>query len=189
MKAQNLNNSSKKTRKLIKKVFAEMLSEKRELGKISVSELCARAEISRGTFYSHYDDIYGVAEDYENEIMGLFFSDSMLVTPHSIEQFIDYFFQYVKDNNESYKMLCKSNDFMFTAKKLSSIAANKLMEICRGDGRIKNKAFMEIDINIFIEGILCEYVKYCRGYSSVSPDDLYEYAKYWWKNFIFKRCE
>ena len=78
MKAQNLNNSSKKTRKLIKKVFAEMLSEKRELGKISVSELCARAEISRGTFYSHYDDIYGVAEDYENEIMGLFFSDSML---------------------------------------------------------------------------------------------------------------
>lgn len=189
MKAQNLNNSSKKTRKLIKKVFAEMLSEKRELGKISVSELCARAEISRGTFYSHYDDIYGVAEDYENEIMGLFFSDSMLVTPQSIEQFIDYFFQYVKDNNENYKMLCKSNDFMFTAKKLSSIAANKLIEICRADARIKNKAFMEVDINIFIEGILCEYVKYCRGYSSVSPDDLYEFSKYWWKNFISKRYE
>ncbi len=189
MKAQNLNNSSRKTRKLIKKVFAEMLSEKRELGKISVSELCTRAEISRGTFYSHYDDIYGVAEDYENEIMGLFFSDSMLVTPHSVEQFIDSFFKYVKDNDENYKMLCKSNDFMFAAKKLATIAANKLIEISRSDERIKNKEFLELDINIFIEGVLCEYVKYCRGYSAVTPDDLYEYAKSWWKNFISRRCE
>lgn len=189
MKAQNLNNSSRKTRKLIKKVFAEMLSEKRELGKISVSELCTRAEISRGTFYSHYDDIYGVAEDYENEIMGLFFSDSMLVTPHSVEQFIDSFFKYVKDNDENYKMLCKSNDFMFAAKKLATIAANKLIEISRSDERIKNKEFLELDINIFIEGVLCEYVKYCRGYSAVTPDDLYEYAKSWWKNFIARRCE
>lgn len=73
MKAQNLNNSSRKTRRLIKKIFAEMLSEKKELGKISVSELCKRADISRGSFYSHYDDIYGVAEDYENEMIDTFF--------------------------------------------------------------------------------------------------------------------
>lgn len=25
--------------------------------------------INRGTFYSHYDDIYGVVEDYENELI------------------------------------------------------------------------------------------------------------------------
>ena len=62
MKVQNLNKSSQKTRKLIKSVFAEMLSEKRELGKITVSELLKRADINRGTFYSHYDDIYAVAE-------------------------------------------------------------------------------------------------------------------------------
>lgn len=67
-----MNKSSKKTIKLIKKVFAEMLSEKKELGKISVSELCNRADISRATFYSHYDDIYGVAEDYENEMTDTF---------------------------------------------------------------------------------------------------------------------
>ena len=69
MKAQNLNNSSVKTRKLIRKTFAEMLSEKKELSKISVSELTKRANINRGTFYTHYDDIYGVAEDYENELI------------------------------------------------------------------------------------------------------------------------
>lgn len=86
MKAQNLNNSSRKTRRLIKKIFAEMLSEKKELGKISVSELCKRADISR--------------------------------------------------------------------------------------------AYIELDLQIFWEGLLCEYVKYCRGYSDKTLDDLYEYTKY-----------
>ena len=56
MKAKNLNNSSRKTTRLIKKVFAEMLSEYKEISRITVSELFARADISRGTFYSHYDD-------------------------------------------------------------------------------------------------------------------------------------
>ena len=51
-----------------------MLCEKKELGKISVSELCKRAGISRGAFYSHYDDIYGVAVDYENEMIDTFLS-------------------------------------------------------------------------------------------------------------------
>lgn len=98
MKAQNLNNSSRKTRKAIKKVFAEMLSEKMELGKISVSELCKRAEISRGTFYSHYDDIYGVAEDYENELINRFYDDIKLSGLTDIEKTVDSFFDYIREN-------------------------------------------------------------------------------------------
>ena len=57
MKAKNLNNSSKKTRNLIKNTFAEMLSEKKEINKISVTELVKRADINRGTFYTHYNDM------------------------------------------------------------------------------------------------------------------------------------
>ena len=184
MKVQNVNKSSKKTKKLIKKIFAEMLSEKRELGKISVSELCARADISRGTFYSHYDDIYGVAEDYENEIIDKFFSDSRLLSPVGVGDFIGSFFQYIMENNESYKLLCKSNDFMFAAKKLAAIAANKITELSRSDPKMKNKDFLEIEINIFIEGTICEYVKYCRGYSAITPQDLYDYTKQWYEDFI-----
>ena len=101
MKVQNLNSSSKKTKRLIKNVFAEMLSEKRELSKISVSELCARAEISRGAFYSHYDDIYGVAEDYENELIDLFFDNARLLSPSTVEQFIDTLFDYIRKNDEN----------------------------------------------------------------------------------------
>lgn len=184
MKAQNLNRSSKKTRQLIKNVFAEMLSEQKELGKISVSELCKRADISRGAFYSHYDDIYGVAEDYENEMIDTFFDNARLLESQDILHFIDSIFEFIRQNHENYRLLCKSNDFLFAAKKLAAIASAKLLELSHDDNRIQNRTYMELDLQIFLEGLLCEYVKYCRGYSTTTLDDLYNYTKYWTTNFI-----
>lgn len=187
MKAKNLNNSSRKTNRLIKNVFAEMLSEYKEISRISVSELCARAEISRGTFYSHYDDIYGVAEDYENELIDHFFDNAKLLTPTNVEQFIDIFFQYIRENDENYKLLCRSNEFIFTAKKLTTIATNKFLELCHHNALVKNKEYIDLDIAVFIDGILCEYVKYCRGLSAVKLDDLYAFTKQWLNDFAKRR--
>ena len=187
MKVQNLNNSSKKTKRLIKKVFAEMLSEKKELSRISVSELCKRADISRGTFYSHYDDIYGVAEDYENEMIDTFFDNARMLGSQDIMHFIDAIFEFIRQNNDNYRLLCKSNDFLFAAKKLTTLASGKLFELCCKDSRITDRTLLELDLQIFLEGLLCEYVKYCRGYSAADLDDLYVYTKYWVKNFLTLR--
>ncbi len=187
MKAKNLNNSSKKTVRTIKNVFAEMLSEKKELGKISVSELCQRAEISRGAFYAHYDDIYGVAEDYENELIDVFFDNACLLTQKGPEQFVDTVFAYIRQNDENYKLLCRSNDLIFAAKKLTAIASAKFLELSYSDPRFRDKRYIELEINLFIDGLLCEYVRYCRDYSSTTLDDLYGYTKYWLANFIERR--
>lgn len=189
MKAKNLNSSSKKTVKNIKKIFAEMLSEKKELGKISVSELCQRAEISRGTFYAHYDDIYGVAEDYENELIDVFFDNARLLTQKGPEQFVDTVFSYIRQNNENYKPLCRSNDLIFAAKKLTAIASAKFLELSYGDPRIRNRQYIELEINLFLDGLLCEYVRYCRDYTETTLDDLYGYTKYWLAGFIARRAE
>lgn len=184
MKAKNLNNSSKKTKRLIKKVFSEMLSEKKNLSSISVSELCKRAELSRGAFYSHYDDIYGVAEEYENELTDTFFDKTCLIDSQNITQFIDSVFEYIRQNDESYRLLCKSNESIFAAKKLTTIVSKKLTELCENDIRIKKHEFIEMEILIFVEGLFCEYMKYCRAYSTVTLDDLYAYTKFWASNFL-----
>lgn len=186
MKVKNLNNSSRNTRILIRKVFAEMLCDKKELSKISISELCKKADISRGTFYSHYDDIYKVAEEYENELIDTFFDKTRLIKSQDISEFIDSIFQYIRENDYNYRLLCKSNDFIFTAKKLTMISTNKLLELCKSNMMIASDNFIELDIQIFIEGLFCEYVKYCRGYSKITLDNLYEYTKYWVSNFIKK---
>lgn len=187
MKAKNSNSSSAKTKKAIKKTFAEMLGEKREVGKISVSELCARAELSRGAFYSHYDDIYGVAEDYENELIDKFFDSAQLLKSENSGQFIDVVFRFIRENDENYRLLCKSNDFLLTAKRLTAIASDKLLEIYGVDRNDeKDGRRISLEINVFLDGLLCEYVKACRGYTDTSLEELYDYTKAWNGEFLKK---
>ena len=176
-----------RSKKMIKEAFDKLVNEKQSIEKVTVKEIVELADISKSTFYAHYDDIYCVAEDYENELIDTFFSKAKLIKSTNYEDFMDSFFNYIEENDENYKMLCKSNDFLFAAKKLSTIASNKFIELFNNDSRLKNKDFLNIEINVFIEGLLCEYVKYCRGYSENGITQLYEYTKYWVKNFVNKR--
>lgn len=189
MKVKNLNNSSVKTRKLIKDTFIEMLAEKKEISKISVSELVERAHICRATFYSHFDDIYGVVGEFEKEIIDKFFTNVKLLATDDYEKFFDELFAFMKENQENYKMMCRTNDFLFSAEKLSALVINKLLELCNASKDIKDRSFLEIEISVFVEGLLCEYVKYCRGLTAVSSEQLYNFAKDWYKTFMKRRCE
>ncbi len=188
MKVKNLNNSSAKTRKLIRDTFIQMLSEKKEINKITVSALTSRANISRATFYLHFDDIYGVVKDFEEELINAFFTNAKLYATDDCEKFFDAIFSFMKENDENYKMVCKSNDVLFSAERLSIVATNKLLELVNNDKRIKNRDHIELDINIFLAGSICEYVKYCRGQSAFTLDDLYIFTKQWYHRFMKERC-
>ena len=45
------------------------MAEKKDINKITVTELVQRADISKTTFYYHYKDIYAVAEEFEKELI------------------------------------------------------------------------------------------------------------------------
>lgn len=188
MKVKNLNNSSAKTRRLIKSTFLQMLNEKREIGKISVSELVQRADISRATFYAHFDDIYGVVEAFETELVDEFFTNAKLLATDNYQKFFEAVFAFLQANDENYKIMCRCNDFLFSAKRITTIGLGKLLELIHADPNIKNTAFIELDVAVFIEGLFCEYVKYCRGLSKIEPKALYEYAIGWYENFMKTRC-
>ena len=57
-----------KTRRAIRNALIE-LAEEKEVDKITVKELCERAEISKPAFYSHYGNIYDVVDEIENEVV------------------------------------------------------------------------------------------------------------------------
>ena len=56
------------TRTLIKDQFIH-LYEKKGLDKVTVNEICKVCEISRSTFYQHFDDKYDFLETIENELL------------------------------------------------------------------------------------------------------------------------
>ena len=63
------------TRMIIKESFCTLLREK-PLEKITVRELCEKAEINRSTFYKHYLDCYDLLDKIEQEALEHF--DAML---------------------------------------------------------------------------------------------------------------
>lgn len=58
----------KKTRLAIQNALFDLLGEK-ELSKISISELCRRAQINRKTFYRHYCAAEDIIEELENALL------------------------------------------------------------------------------------------------------------------------
>ncbi len=56
------------TKLMIRNSFTSILKEK-ALAKVTVTDICARAEINRATFYSHYKDPMDLMESLENELL------------------------------------------------------------------------------------------------------------------------
>ncbi len=57
-----------KTRKIIRTAFLELRSQN-PLEKVKVNRLCQLAQINKTTFYKHYQDIYALSEEIENDII------------------------------------------------------------------------------------------------------------------------
>ena len=53
----------------IRDAFSSIIYEKRDITKISIKELVMRANISKSTFYSHYKNIYSIADEIEEELL------------------------------------------------------------------------------------------------------------------------
>ncbi|MEG2570144.1 MAG: TetR/AcrR family transcriptional regulator [Clostridia bacterium] len=71
MKKDSSDHRTRVTRMLIRRAFTELLRQK-PIQSISIKELCELAGINRGTFYSHYDDIYDLLKQIEDEMMADF---------------------------------------------------------------------------------------------------------------------
>ncbi len=57
-----------KTKRALKNVLVDLL-QTRELQTISIKEITDRADISRGTFYLHYDDIFALYQAIEYDVI------------------------------------------------------------------------------------------------------------------------
>lgn len=58
----------RKTKKALREALASLLTEK-ELSSITVSELAEKADIHRGTFYAHYQDVYDLFDQIEKSVI------------------------------------------------------------------------------------------------------------------------
>lgn len=182
MKVRCLNSSSTKTRNLIKKAFAELIHEKKQLDKITVIELVKRADITRSTFYTHYDNIYEVAHDYQLQTIDLLCSDDLkLQSKQDIINYFDNIIKCLKEHEETYKLLLSADESLFFLEKLKKIAIQKIYDALKENN---NNEYLHLDVSFMMNGILMELLKYFRNESPYSLDELLRNIKKWFKQIF-----
>ena len=97
------------TKRLLKEALLRLL-EKKELGRISVSELCREADINRATFYKHYETCRDVLLDVETDVV----ADLRNITGHlSLEaegkRYLEGVCRYVQEHAGVVKLLMSNN--------------------------------------------------------------------------------
>ena len=173
MKVKILNASSKKTRNELKKAFADLLQEKKVIKSITIKELVTKAGITRATFYTHYDNIYEIAEEIQDEFLDVLFKDfDLLKSKEALENHSNKITLHLKENEVLYKKLLSSDEPLIFINRLNRLMTKRLNEFII-DHNCETK---QLDINFFVDGITSVTLKYFRNEINTSLDELADYT-------------
>ena len=169
------------TKMLIRRALTELL-QKKPIQSISITELCQRAGINRGTFYAHYTDLYDLLRQMEEELLAdfqkalepLLRDRSVALTPAQVTSGI---FQCLQDNAEICTITLGDYGDKSFAQRLLDLGQERCMEIY-------SKAFpgatpkMIADFYTFVSaGCMGLLTKWLSGGMSVSAEELASIAE------------
>lgn len=159
--------NSIRSKRLIREAFAELIKEKQDISKITVTEIVKRADISKSTFYCHYEDIYAVAEEFGDEIINLvnktldaYIKDN---NPMDISTYSNQIINTLKENETLYHKMLSSNMTYSFIEKLKEIFINKISANVKFKSISDDPKIRRVEINIIANAIIYCFVDYFKS--------------------------
>ncbi|MBR1413881.1 MAG: TetR/AcrR family transcriptional regulator [Bacilli bacterium] len=171
MKVKNVNSSSRKTENIIKETFAMLMKEKHELNNITVTELVTRANITRSSFYTHYDSIYDLAREIQDETLDFLMAGTDEIHDLAgLNAYFDKVIKHLKENETFYRMLLASDEPLLFTNKLNKLMSSKLNDFFKdnNDG---------LTISFFADGCISLLIKHFRGNDERTLDEINQFMK------------
>lgn len=159
--------NSLRSKRLIRQAFAELMQEKQSIDKITVKEIIDRADISKSTFYSHYQDIYALLEEFEDEILDMLdnaFDEYNAARKMATDMpYIDHILKNLKENESTYKMILTSNYPVQFIDKLKSYINGRILKDIKLNGLSSNQKIKLMEIDMMTNAFVHLVVDYMRG--------------------------
>lgn len=105
------NQRSRLSKMLFKNALMDLLKEKGSVAKISVRELCDRAQLNRSTFYTHYNEPNDLLAEIENELLNATeehlkkIGAETLAGINNVNGYILSFLRYIKQHDKQFRTL------------------------------------------------------------------------------------
>ena len=152
--------SAIRSRNMIRHAFVELVLEK-GTEKITVKSIVERAEISRGTFYAHYSDIYAVIEDIENETMGkmieILNAYSNIDLIQNPKPFLYKIADFFERDIEFYRMLINTGRASTFITKLKEVLIEKILGYKETIPSVKERAEFTLCVHFIVNGFVSVY--------------------------------
>ena len=167
--------NSTRTKKMIRRAFVDLISEKKLISNITVAELAERADIAKSTFYNHYDDVYAIGDEILRELICELES---IITEMEADKTADYrvnikrIFNFLRENEEIYSKVADSPDAIFFIDQIKHIVIHKVFANISSPMISSNKAERYVQISFLANACVVVMVNYFRGDIKMSFDDL-----------------
>ena len=102
------NQRTRLSKILLKNALMDLLGEKGSVAKISVRELCERADLNRSTFYAHYSEPKELLEEVENELLDATQDHLKKIGAENdlgAHRYLLSFLIYIKENDKPFRTL------------------------------------------------------------------------------------
>ena len=178
------NRRVKMTKKLLKDAILELLEE-RNLDRITVTDICAAADVNRSTFYAHYEDIHGLLREIEDDMLERM---PVLPIPYAnqpdqvgLERLME-FLRYVQSNARLYRvMLIRRDGGVFFNR-----AVNAMMEAARRSGPVMDELLARYDCAYRLNGTIGIIREWIEDGFTMTPEEL---AKVIWYRRVNAQIE
>ena len=137
MKATYRN--SIRSKELIRKAIITLLDQEKSISEISVSDIVKVANINRGTFYNHYNNVIEVIDEIENEFEYTLFNNGRKELEYSIEIEKEGFKDSIEYevNNKEYELTRVGDEYYVKVKEgRNFVDYAKFKKIINGDGSV-----------------------------------------------------
>lgn len=164
--------------KIIRTVYTMMAREHRPIGKITVREICERADIHRSTFYAHYQDVYDLVEKVE-ESMSSHLTDSFfrkLDAHASARECFTELFSFIRSHREFY-MYYLSESNKSGVLRLAWDVVRERYDILVAPSEqfgVRNREDMEYHGAFFLLGLTAVVRMWLQKGCPEEPQDLYD---------------
>jgi AcrR family transcriptional regulator len=166
-----------RTKKALKRVMLELLR-KKDISKITVSELSELADIGRGTFYLHYADPYDLLDKLENELLEEITAHTAPLAEgwnhENLLTHLERVWQYIYAHMDTFKVLMNRQNGVRFMEKFKRYCEQSAMDSISSSIRDPGEIYSIIYV---ISGTLGIYQRWMEESAPIPPERLAQIAR------------